>query len=150
VESGQYELQVGSSIEDIRLADSLEVKGDDAEPGYDQELLKNYYQADVHHIGDEEFHHLLGYTPPKPVWDRNKKLGYNDTIAQGRYKKGLGKFLYLIVLLAKKVLFLLGKPLQANNVMFVMNMPFRQIPRFSQGKISEKTIDRMLKLINLW
>jgi beta-glucosidase len=102
VESGRYELQVGSSIEDIRLADSLEVKGDDAEPGYDQELLKNYYQADVHHIGDEEFHHLLGFTPPKPVWDRNKKLGYNDTIAQGRYKKGLGKFLYLIVLLAKK------------------------------------------------
>ncbi|MGM0900619.1 MAG: beta-glucosidase [Bacillota bacterium] len=150
VESGQYELQVGSSIEDIRLLDTLGVEGDDAEPGYDKEMLKNYYQADVHHIGDEEFHRLLGYTPTSPFWNRKKKLGYNDTIAQGRYKKGLGKFLYLIVLLAKKILFLLGKPLQANNVMFVMNMPFRQIPRFSQGKISKKMIERVLKLINLW
>lgn len=149
VESGQYEVQVGSSIEDIRLVEVLEVEGNNAEHHYDKELLKHYYHADVHHIGDEEFHHLLGYTPPSPLWDRKKKLGYNDTIAQGQYKKGLGKLLYLIVLLAKKVLFLLGKPLQANNVMFVMNMPFRQIPRFSQGKISEKMIDRVLKLINL-
>ncbi|MFC4319892.1 beta-glucosidase [Litchfieldia salsa] len=150
VESGLYEIQVGSSIEDIRLTETLELQGDDAPHQYDQEVLKHYYQGDVHQITDTEFHQLLGYTPPNPLWDRKGKLGYNDTIAQGRYKKGFGKALYLVVLLTKKVLHVMGKPLQANNVMFVMNMPFRQIPRFSQGKVSEKMIDRLLKLINLW
>ncbi|MRH41453.1 glycosyl hydrolase [Aquibacillus halophilus] len=150
VESGSYELQVGSSIDDIRLSDTMEIKGDDAEHSYDQALHEKYYAADVHNINDQEFHQLLGYTPPNPSWDRKKKLGYNDTIAQGRYKKGLGKVLYLIVILANKFLFLIGKPLQANNVMFIKNMPFRQIPRFSQGKISKRMMDRVLKLINLW
>jgi beta-glucosidase len=149
VESGLYELQVGSSIKDIHLAEALEVEGDNAEHRYDKELLEHYYQADVHHIGNEEFHNLLGHTPPNPFWNPENKLSYNDTIAQCRNKKGLGKLLYLTVLLAKKVLFLLNKPLQANNVMFVMNMPFRQIPRFTNGKISPKMLDRILKLINI-
>ncbi|WP_412976536.1 hypothetical protein [Ornithinibacillus sp. 179-J 7C1 HS] len=62
-------------------------------------------------------------------------------------KKGFGILLYFIVLLTKKFLLVIRL---ANNVMFVMNMPFRQIPRFSQGKISEKMVDRILKLINFW
>ncbi|WP_456271153.1 beta-glucosidase [Bacillus sp. AK031] len=149
VESGQYELQVGSSIQDIHIAETLNVEGDNGKHHYDKELLKHYYQADVHHIGNEEFHNLLGYTPPSPLWNPENKLGYNDTIAQCRNKKGLGKLLYLTVLATKKVLFLLNKPLQANNVMFVMNMPFRQIPRFTNGKISPKMLDRILKVINI-
>lgn len=85
-------------------------------------MLKHYYQADAH-IGNEAFHQLLGWTPPNPLWDRKAKLGYNDTIAQGKYKKGFGKLLYIVivVLLAKKFLFFIRKPLLANNVMFVMN-----------------------------
>ncbi|MBC5635210.1 glycoside hydrolase family 3 C-terminal domain-containing protein [Ornithinibacillus sp. BX22] len=150
IETGSYEIQVGSSIDDIRLSAVVEVQGDDTEHHYNKEALKPYYQADVHHIGDEAFHQLLGWTPPNPLWDRKAKLGYNDTIAQGKYKKGFGKLLYIVVLLAKKFLFFIRKPLLANNVMFVMNMPFRQIPRFSQGKISEKMVDRVLKLINFW
>ncbi len=150
VEGGRYELQVGSSIEDIRLVETIEVEGDHTAHQYDKQVLKHYYNADIHNIGDDEFHNLLGYTPPSPLWDRKKKLGYNDTIAQAQFKKGFGKLLYLIVVFTKKVLNLLGKPLEANNVMFVMNMPFRQIPRFSNGKISPKMLDRLLKIINLW
>ncbi|RLQ93046.1 glycosyl hydrolase [Planomicrobium sp. Y74] len=149
VESGKYELQVGSSIEDIRLIDRIDIEGDDAAHPFDKNLFEHYYEANVHQVGDGEFHRLLGYTPTPPLWDRKKKLGFNDTIAQGRYKKGAGKWLYHLVLLVQKNLFLAGQPLKANNVMFVMNMPFRQIPGFTQGKISRKMVERFLKLINL-
>ncbi|MDL4839817.1 beta-glucosidase family protein [Aquibacillus rhizosphaerae] len=150
VESGKYEIQIGSSIDDIRLTEIIDIKGDDAEHPYDKEQLKHYHNADVHNIEDQEFSHLLGYTPPNPLWDRKKKLGYNDTISQARYKKGTGKLLYLSIVMTKKILMLVGKPLQANNVMFVLNMPFRQVVRFSQGKISNKMMNRLLKLINFW
>ncbi|WP_184249062.1 beta-glucosidase family protein [Gracilibacillus halotolerans] len=149
-EQGVYEIQIGSSIEDIRLTESIELEGKQTSEEELSDRLFNYYHKNIHHISDEEFHHLLGFTPPNPLWDRNKQLGYNDTIAQGKYKKGLGKLLYFITLATKKTLEKLGKPLMANNVMFVMNMPFRQIPRFSNGKVSEKMLDRLLKWINLW
>jgi len=149
VESGTYEIQVGSSIEDIRLRGNIDVEGDDAAHAFDKNLLKNYYEAKVHAVGDAEFHQLLGYKPTPPLWDREKKLGFNDTIAQGQYKKGAGKFLYHLVLLVQKNLFRAGQPLKANNVMFVLNMPFRQIPGFTQGKISKKMVNHFLKLINL-
>ncbi|MGV2941454.1 beta-glucosidase [Mesobacillus sp. LC4] len=150
VESGKYELQIGSSIQDIRLSEVVDIKGDDAENPYDKDLLKHFYHANVHEVEDKEFIQLLGYTPPNPLWDKKKDLGYNDTISQARYKKGAGRLLYHVVLSVQKLLFLIGKPLQANNVMFVMNMPFRQIPRFSQGKISNKMVDRVLRIINFY
>ncbi|WP_456276264.1 beta-glucosidase [Bacillus sp. AK128] len=150
VETGSYELQIGSSIDDIRLTQTIDIQGDDAAHSYNREQFEHYYAGDVHKLTDQEFYSLLGYKPPSPRWDRKGKLGYNDTISQARYKKGMGKLVYLVLLGIQKYLFLVKKPLDANNVMFVLNMPFRQIERFSQGKISKRMIERFLKLINLW
>jgi beta-glucosidase len=33
-------------------------------------------------------------------------------------------------------------------VYFVINMPFRQIDRFSGGKVSKKNVERLLRWIN--
>lgn len=38
------------------------------------------------------------------------------------------------------------KTLLANNVVFVMNLPFSKIPNFSGGKISERLIKRLLRI----
>ncbi|RXI96384.1 glycosyl hydrolase [Anaerobacillus alkaliphilus] len=149
VESGEYELQIGSSIDGIRLSKTVVIQGDDADNPYDQELFKHYYDLDISNIPDKTFHLLLGYKPPNPYWDRTKKLEYHDTIFQLKYKKGIGQFTYFSVILIQSFLRLIGKRSTAHNFTFVLNMPFRQIERFSQGKISRKMIERFLKVVNL-
>lgn len=149
LESGRYKLNIGSSIRDIRLSQIITIQGDDHVSLYYKEKLPSYYRADVHQISDEEFHFLLGSTPPPSKWNKKQHLGHNDTLAQMKYKKGLGQLIYLLIILIKKGLIAVNKPLQANNVMFIMNMTFRQIPRFTSGKISKKIITRVLKVINL-
>ncbi len=149
VESGEYELQIGSSIEDIRLSQMITIEGDDAKNPYDQEVFKHYYNADVHQVPDKTFHALLGYKPPTPIWDRKKKLQYHDTLFQMKYKKGIGQFTYFTVVSIQGFLRLIGKRSTAHNFTFVLNMPFRQIERFSKGKISRKVIERFLTLVNL-
>ncbi|MDZ5781969.1 beta-glucosidase family protein [Marinococcus luteus] len=149
LESGRYTLNIGSSIQDIRLSHTITIEGDDHAPPYNKEKLPSYCKADVHHIRDEEFHALLGHTPPASKWNRKKNLDHNDTLAQMKYKKGLGQMIYLLIVSIKKGLMAANKPLQANNTMFIMNMTFRQIPRFTSGKVSKKTVSRVLKIINL-
>ncbi|MGO4495772.1 helix-turn-helix transcriptional regulator [Paenibacillus sp. 2RAB27] len=96
----------------------------------------------------EEYKRLLGYEPPQRLWDPKRDLGLNDTIAQAKYKNWLGKTIYGVVIFFNKFFDAVNKPLLANNVYFVMNMPFRQIDRFSGGKISRKQILTLLRWIN--
>lgn len=149
LEAGRYTLNIGSSVQDIRLAETITIEGEGHTLPYNKEKLPSYYRADVHHIKDEEFHALLGYTPPPLKWNRKQGLSHNDTLAQMKYKKGLGQLAYLLIVSIRKGLKAANKPLQANNVMFIMNMTFRQIPRFTSGKISKKAVSRVLKVINL-
>ncbi len=148
IESGDYEIQIGSSIASIHLKELISLEGDTVPCEHTLEKFPHYFKGAVHEVTDEEYHRLLGYEPPSPKWDPKKDLGLNDTISQAKYKNIIGKSLYHIVVFFNKFFNFINKPLLANNVYFVLNMPFRQIDRFSGGKISRKQILKLLKWIN--
>ena len=148
VENGLYTIQLGSSIEDIRLQTQIEMDTNPLPYLYNKEDFQNYYTCDIQNINDKEFYKLLGYTPPSPYWDKSKDLDMNDTIAQASYKGGLGKSIYSMIMLTKNILEKVNKPLAANNVYFILNMPFRQIERFTGGKVSKNKVEAFLRKVN--
>lgn len=148
MESGTYKLLVGSSLEDIRLAGKTVIESETFNNIYSEVEFPTYFSGQVHEIKDDEFNKLLGFTPPAPLWDRDRKLGMNDTVAQARFKGGIGKSVYGLLIFIKLVLEKVNRPLTANNVYFVLNMPFRQIERFTGGKISNDKVTAFLNKLN--
>ncbi len=148
VEPGAYDIQIGSSIQSILLHERITLTGDFVSCEHTKEQFPHYFSGHVHEVTAAEYKGLLGYEPPSPYWDPKQDLGLNDTIAQAKYKNLLGKTIYHIVLFFNKFFEAVNKPLLANNVYFVLNMPFRQIDRFTGGKISRKQILKVLKWIN--
>ncbi len=148
VEPGAYDIQIGSSIQSIHLHERITLEGDSISCEHTKDRFPHYFSGHVHEVTAAEYKQLLGYEPPSPNWDHKQDLGLNDTIAQAKYKNGLGKTIYHVVLFFNKFFNRVNKPLLANNVYFVLNMPFRQIDRFTGGKISRKQILKLLEWIN--
>ncbi|MUK88505.1 glycosyl hydrolase [Ornithinibacillus sp. L9] len=147
IESGNYKIQVGSSIQEIHLKGTIEMAG--VSPTvFLKSDYPHYAMANVKDIPDSEFEKILGSKLPPKNWDRHKDLGMNDTINQAQYKNWLGKLLYNFIMFFHFFFKKIGKPLTANNVYFVINMPFRQIDRFTGGKVSKKKVEAFLRLIN--
>lgn len=148
VEGGTYTLQIGSSIQSIHLSGTIERSGENETEEYALSRFPQYAAGNIHAIPDAEYRELLGYEPPAPLWQTEDALGMNDTIAQAKNKNWLGKLSYGLVIFVKKILELLKQPLWANNMYFVLNMPFRQVERFTGGKISRKAVLRYLRWVN--
>ncbi|MBP3953009.1 glycoside hydrolase family 3 C-terminal domain-containing protein [Bacillus suaedae] len=147
IESGTYKIQVGSSIQDIRLEGTVEMAG--VSPSvFLKTDFPHYGTAYIKDVPDSEFEKLLGRELPQKNWDLNKDLGMNDTINQAQHKNWLGKLLYNSIMIVHFSLKKMGKPLTANNVYFIINMPFRQIDRFTGGKVSKKNVESFLRWIN--
>ncbi|VVM34489.1 glycoside hydrolase family 3 C-terminal domain-containing protein [Terribacillus sp. AE2B 122] len=147
IESGNYKIQVGSSIQDIHLEETVEMIGVNPSVFLKSEL-PHYAMADVKYIPDIEFEKILGRKLPPTIWDPQKSLGMNDTINQAQYKNWVGKVLYKSIMFFHYFFKWIGRPLTANNVYFIINMPFRQVDRFTGGKLSRKNVDRLLRWIN--
>ncbi len=141
---GTYSIEVSASVQDIRLKAELSVTGEIVPNEYDPTRLPSYYTGSITSVSDEEFETLLGRPLPQKFWDRKANLTYDDTIAQLQYRGLRARAFYGLLRVIKRVLFILNKPNTANNVVFIMNLPFSKIPSFSGGKLSEKTIKRLL------
>lgn len=148
IEPGIYEISVGSSSRDLRLTASLELDSPIHESPYSIDLLPHYYSGDVKNVTDEEFTHLLGRVPPSKYWDKTKELGFNDTIGQGAYGKGLGRFMYKTVRFMYRFLLFFRKPNLANFTMYFMHLPYRNLHRMSGGKIDRAMLDGILTMVN--
>lgn len=147
IEGGTYELRIGASSRDIRLSAEIQKEGAVANP-YVGEVFAPYYSADVQQVGDESFAALLGHAIPSAKWDRNAPIGFNDTISQGAYLDGgLGKGIYNLIAFARNVLMALEKKELGNNVMFVMNLPWRGVARMS-GVLSDEQVLALIDVIN--
>ncbi|MCH1626893.1 glycoside hydrolase family 3 C-terminal domain-containing protein [Ferdinandcohnia quinoae] len=147
IESGSYKIQVGSSIQAIHLEETVEMAGVIPSIFLTSEF-PHYAQVNVKHIPDSEFEKLVGRKLPPKHWDRHKDLGMNDTINQAQSKNWVGKLLYKSIMFFHHFFKKIGKPLTANNVYFIINMPFRQVDRFTGGKISKKNVETLLRWIN--
>ena len=147
IEGGNYELRIGASSRDIRLTAEVQKAGSVTNP-YEGEVFAPYYSGEVQKISDESFAALLGHTIPAAKWDRNAPIGFNDTISQGVYLEGgIGKGIYNLIAFVRNVLMALEKKELGNNVMFVMNLPWRGVARMS-GVLSDEQVLALIDMIN--
>ena len=144
--AGNYKIQIGASCTDIRLEEEIYREGDSVVP--DLKKLPHYEAALVRNVPKEEFEVLLGRQLPPAHFDRSAPLGYTDTISQGEYKKGLSHALYKALKTMQNVYIATGRPQKANDLSFILNLPYRGIARMTNGSISMNTLDRLLKLMN--
>ena len=147
VESGEYEILVGASSRDIRLHGTVTRKGI-TEKLYDEPELAPYYTGDVVAVPDAAFEALLGRPIPQRNWDREAPFGFNDCVSQGEYLRGgLGKAIYNGVRLVRNGLLLCGKKMAANNFMYILDVPYRNIARMT-GIFNDEQVYALLKVVN--
>ena len=147
-EGGDYKIKVGASSRDIRLTEQITLTNSLIESPYDSQKAAHYYATEIDKVSAQEFEYILGSKLPEATWDIHKPLGYHDTLGQGKYKKGTGRFIYHLISFVRKMCFKLGHPLAANNVMFVMNLPFLRMARMSGGRIDYPMLDGILTIVN--
>ncbi|GKU27006.1 glycoside hydrolase family 3 C-terminal domain-containing protein [Clostridium folliculivorans] len=150
VEQSDYKIMIGASSDDIRLIDSVFIEGTGAPLPYKKELLKSYYSGKANNVGKEEFETLIGRKVPVATWDRKKPLGYNDTVAQCQYAKGLfARFAFHMISFAYWFLRKIGKRMTANVIMMsIYHMPFRGIARMTGGVANIQMVDGILMIAN--
>jgi len=150
IEEADYRIMIGASVADIRLTETLFVEGTGAPLPYDKQKLPSYYSGDVSQVPVEEFEQLLGRKVPVSTWDRDKPLGYNDTIEQCQYAKGVfGRLVFHAVVFAYWLLRKIGKRSTANLIMMsVYYLPFRGINRMTAGIVTMPMVDALLLMVN--
>ncbi|MFA9457691.1 beta-glucosidase [Halalkalibacter sp. AB-rgal2] len=150
IEEASYNIMIGASCSDIRLEETLVVEGTGAPLPYDKDVLPSYYSGEANQVSIEEFEALLGYKVPVSTWDRTVPLGYNDTIAQCQYAKGLfARFAFRAITLSHSFLWKIGKRSTANLIMMsVYHMPFRGMARMTGGIMNMPMLDGVLMIVN--
>mgnify|MGYP004464539633 FL=1 len=147
VEAGEYEILVGASSRDIRLHGTVTRKGI-TEKLYDSPELAPYYTADIKDVPDAAFEALLGRPIPQHNWDREAPFEFNDCVSQGEYLRGgLGKAIYNGVRLVRNGLLLCGKKMAANNFMYILDVPYRNIARMTEI-FNDEQVYALLKVVN--
>ncbi len=68
LEDGEYELQLCSDAETVRLSESIAIKGEHIVSPYSEEVLSVYGRADMSAVTDELFEKMSGLSvPPEPA-----------------------------------------------------------------------------------
>ena len=147
VEGGEYRVQVGASVQDIRLTASLTVEGTGAPLPYDPKELPSYFSGHVEAVCSQEFEALLGRPLPESHWDPKAPLGWNDALlrlpdARNPLARLAGK-----IIVGKMEKSLAGRSADL-NILFVCNMPFRGIAKMTGGMATEKTARSILLMVN--
>ena len=148
VEEGEYELCVGASCRDLRLVHTVHVAGEVPFDEYAAPEFDVYRRADVQHVSDESFAALLGHDIPPARWEERGAVDFNDAISRGKYLPGgLGKGLYNALEAARRVMNLVGSKENAGNLMYVLDMPWRNAARMA-NVFSDDQIKALLKIVN--
>lgn len=147
VESGEYIVMIGASSNDIRLSESIEIKGTTNHVIYDPKIFEHYFSGKIQNISKKEFEALINRFVPSPIWDRKIPLGRNDTIFQLHYAKSwVARLVYKLLTYLKNKSFRKGNP--DLNILFIYNMPFRAIGKMMNGIVSMEMVDGLLIIIN--
>ena len=145
IDGGEYEIQIGASVEDIKLCASVSIKGTDAPKCEDLAKLPSYVTGNIKAVSDEEFKALLGHEIPDGKWSGT--IQANDAIAQLYYAKSLkARFVWKVMtgMLNKSI----EKGVPDLNITFIYNMPIRAIGKMAGGMVSQEMCDGILDIIN--
>lgn len=144
-DGGKYEIQVGASVEDIRLKIRVQIKGSGAPACEDLNLLPSYFSGNIKDVTDEEFEQLLGHPIPDGRWSGTIEM--NDAIAQLYYAKSLKARLAWKIMTAR-----LNKSIEKGtpdlNTTFIYNMPIRAIGKMAGGAVSQDMCEGILDIVN--
>lgn len=140
VEGGEYTIEVGASVCDIRLRHTFHVFGNESPSNYDPLRLRPYFEGRVLRVPDSAFSELLGRPLPPATWDRRAPLTLDDTVDQLQYGTLRGRTFRHLLRLIRRLAYAFGNDVWGNNMLFILNMPLTKLPGFTGGKVSERAI----------
>jgi len=146
VESGRYSIQVGASVEDIRLSATHEVTGTVEPTAGRREDLPHYASGEITNVPDEEFAALLGHPAP-PTSRVRGPLRLDDPLA------AMTEAASPLARLAHRVLVRLIARADAKgrpdlNLLFIYWEPFRAIAKMTNGLVSTAMVEALLVVVN--
>ncbi len=145
IESGEYQIMIGTDAEHMVLDGQLTVKGTVAEGGYSKETLPSYFSGQIGQVEDKEFKTLYGREIPDGSWSGEIRM--NDAVCQLYYGKGiLGRLFYWILRLLLKISEWQGKP--NLNVLFNYNMPIRGYAKMTGGFVTMDMARALTEMAN--
>ena len=145
IETGDYEIMVGSDAQTMLLEDKLYVTGTVSEGGYEKEKMPEYFNGKIRAINSETFRLLYGREIPDGSW--SGEIGMNDAVCQLYYGKGiLGKLFYGVLRILLKISEWQGKP--NLNVLFNYNMPIRGYAKMTGGFVTMDMARALTEMAN--
>ncbi|MDW7662329.1 MAG: glycoside hydrolase family 3 C-terminal domain-containing protein [Bacillota bacterium] len=145
IPGGKYDICIGSSIQSLPLKWTVEMEGNLSISELERDDVNAYRNLSVESITDSAFEQLLGRPLPPLEWDKHAPLDLDDVIIQAQHKGLLSRILVKSLMGLQKSLMFFGKPLIANNIYFILNMPFRSLSRFSQGRLREESVSKWIR-----
>lgn len=141
VEEGEYQILIASDVSRVQLEGTLHVSGEKAA----EEVPECYRTADIKSVSDDDFRQLLGREIPDGTWQGELQL--NDALCRmSEAKCGAARLLGRLLTRLMNKAEASGKP--NLNIMFIYNMPFRALAKFSGGLVSMKMAEDILFLVN--
>ena len=144
-DTDEYTIYVSASITDIRLQQSIALQTAHSLAEKRDELAA-YFSPKQKRFNDAEFSALLGHSIPKPV--PVKPFHCNSAIEEVQGSR-IGRKLKQNCL--NGILSSMGELPEENRLMMeamVNDMPLRNLSMMSEGKLPEKTLHRLIHLMN--
>ncbi len=148
VESGEFDILIGSSSRDIQLSETITVESTDiAEiPDY-RETAPAYYTADIKNMNGKQFEAVYGKPTPPSEMDKTKKIDIYCCINDAQYTKWGGKIAKLIQFVMTKM----GSTENGDGAMLAAmatQIPIRNFVQMSMGVFSPKMAEGLLQILN--
>lgn len=139
VETGDFEILIGASSQDIRLSSTVFVESTSKAEHIDlREKLPSYYNACVMNVPDNEFEELLGHPIPPSQRDKSQPMTLLNTIedSDGKWGRRINKLLIKI----------LGEETMAGAV--ARQTPIKNFISMSFGLFSEEMAKGLLLILD--
>jgi beta-glucosidase len=144
IEAGDYEVCVGASVRDVRLAAPLSLAGT-AERLEQAPGLERYGVADVRQVPDAVFAALLGRPVPEASWGDGPLTRDDPLLRLGAARSPLARLAGAVI---RGLVRRAEKAEQADlNVYFWTSMPFRAIAKMTNGAFTMAMVDALLVLV---
>ncbi len=145
VEGGTYRVEVGASVEDIRLSARVSVQGTDAPNPYEGRDVTPYETADIRHVSDAQFAALLGHEVPTERFRIDRNVCFRDL---GRCRSPIFWVVGAVLRVLKRRSQRAGVP--DLNVEFIYNMPIRALAKNAGQLISMGMVDVLVGELRGW
>ena len=147
VESGEFDILIGASSADIRLAGTVEVLSTNPGapvPNY-REKAPSYYTGDIAEVPDSQFEALLGSPLPPAFRDQSIPIGLTDNLENSAHTKWGGRLNRFVLFLMRR--FNKGPNAGMMNAVAIQT-PFRCMMAMSGGLLSPRMAEGLLRILN--